>query len=809
MAILLTVLVVWLIGQREGFANADAPALPMKIPVLVVKYFPVKGDRIDLTVTGDWGAPLKETRLKTDKLIKAVIHALQGGSRYHGYKDTKAQPSLIYEVLDQIEFLEPMPTIPRARRRTPLTDYKSIMKRVKIRKWVEERGVKEVWIWGYHGGVLDLWESNMASPYGDISNSNRDPNDLPVLKSTYTVYHYNYQRGASEAVEDHMHQIESVLNFVDGRDRTPPEKWSELLFWGKFVGSDRSHKIVRPGCGWAHYPPNGERDYDWANKRFVETDIEDWKPDGTGKKQRINCDRWGGDSLRWFVYWMQNLPGADNGLSYNGAPLTNWWLFIGDFDRAMQKKMKLVKDSDPQDTTPPISLHPRNGHYFLWRGEPTLLITSGEHYGALLNLDFDYTRYFDTLKADTLNHTRVFSGTYREISGSFGITDNPLAPKPNRYICPWQRSDQPGYFDGGNRFDLTRWDPAYFARLRDLMKAAQRRGIVVEMTLFCPLYKDELWAASPMNRANNVNRIGDCPRTEVYTLKHKRLLDVQVATTRKLVRELNAFDNLYFEVCNEPYFGGVTTEWQHQIVDTIRETEASLPNKHLISINVANGQKKVEDPHPGVSIFNFHYCVPPDTVAMNYQLNRVIGENETGFRGSHDFLYRSEAWDFLLAGGGLYNNLDYSFTPKHPDGTFLEYRSPGGGSPALRGQLRILKEFLYGFDFLRMKPDKSVVKRISPDLSVSALVEPGRACAIYIRVPVPKRPKKITDYLRDNVVATISVGMPRGQYQADWVDTKTGETAKTESFSHAGGRRDLVSPAFANDIALRIVRSSD
>ncbi len=35
----------------------------------------------------------------------------------------------------------------------------------------------------------------------------------------------------------------------------------------------------------------------------------------------------------------------------------------------------------------PIALHPDNPHYFIWRGEPTILITSGEHYGALLNLD--------------------------------------------------------------------------------------------------------------------------------------------------------------------------------------------------------------------------------------------------------------------------------------------------------------------------------------------------------------------------------------------------------------------------------------
>jgi hypothetical protein len=43
----------------------------------------------------------------------------------------------------------------------------------------------------------------------------------------------------------------------------------------------------------------------------------------------------------------------------------------------------------------PIRLHPDNPRYFLWRGKPTVLITSGEHYGAVMNLDFDYVRYLD------------------------------------------------------------------------------------------------------------------------------------------------------------------------------------------------------------------------------------------------------------------------------------------------------------------------------------------------------------------------------------------------------------------------------
>lgn len=453
----------------------------------------------------------------------------------------------------------------------------------------------------------------------------------------------------------------------------------------------------------------------------------------------------------------------------------------------------------------PLTLHGENPRYFEWRGQPTVLITSGEHYGALLNLDFDYNTYFKTLQADGLNHTRTFSGTYREVASSFGITDNPLAPKPLRFACPWARSGTPGYSEGGNKFDLTKFDPAYFERLHDFMQKADAAGVVIEYTLFCPLYRDELWDASPMNAKNNINGVGDCDRTDCLTLKHKDLLDVQLAFTRRAVTELNHYDNLYIEVCNEPYFGGVTDEWQRRIIREIVATEENLPKKHLISMNIANGRKKVENPDPNVSIFNFHYCTPPDAVALNWGLNRVIGENETGFRGSHDLLYRTEAWDFLLAGGALYNNLDYSFTPDHPDGTLSDYKSPGGGSPALRKQLGILKRFLEDFDFLKMRPDADVVKSVAPELAVQALVEPGKQYGVYLHVPLPKKPKAMSDHIRDGIEAELTVALPKGRYRAEWLDTKTGEITAEQTFGHPGGDRQLSSPAFDNDLALRII----
>jgi hypothetical protein len=40
---------------------------------------------------------------------------------------------------------------------------------------------------------------------------------------------------------------------------------------------------------------------------------------------------------------MQSLPGADSRLTCRGKPLTNWWVFMGDFDGAMRRGLKLVE----------------------------------------------------------------------------------------------------------------------------------------------------------------------------------------------------------------------------------------------------------------------------------------------------------------------------------------------------------------------------------------------------------------------------------------------------------------------------------
>lgn len=442
--------------------------------------------------------------------------------------------------------------------------------------------------------------------------------------------------------------------------------------------------------------------------------------------------------------------------------------------------------------TKPIALHPQNPHYFLYKGKSQVLITSAEHYGAVLNLDFNYIKYLNELKAHGLNLTRTFTGTYVEPNGAFGIAENTLAPAAGRLIVPWKRSHEPGYTGGGDKFDLDAFDAAYFIRLRDFVHQAQKRGVIVELALFCPFYEDAQWNLSPMNSKNNVNGLGTVNRTDVYTMdKHQGLLSVQERLVRKIVTELKQFPNLIYELCNEPYFGGVTLDWQAHIAAVIQSAEKDFRYKHLISQNIANDTKKINDPNPAVSVFNFHYATPPTAVEQNYGLNKVIGDNETGFKGNADDTYRSQGWQFILAGGALFNNLDYSFASGKEDGTF-QYPSsqPGGGSVALRKQLGYLLDFISSVDFILMKPDQHFYSQALRG-RVWALSDPGKAYLLYLHQP------KLT---------TMEVDLDMGTYQITWLDTKSGKNQRTWLKNHRGGKTVLNIPAYDIDIALSIKR---
>jgi hypothetical protein len=231
--------------------------------------------------------------------------------------------------------------------------------------------------------------------------------------------------------------------------------------------------------------------------------------------------------------------------------------------------------------------------------------------------------------------------------------------------------------------------------------------------------------------------------------------------------------------------------WQARVAGWITSEEARLPQRHLIAQNYCNFRYPVRPAElaKGVAVVNFHYAYP-EAAAWNLGLNLPLAYDETGFLTARDEDYRKQAWNFLLAGGAAFNHLDYSFTVGSEDGTDPAPNGPGGGSPALRRQLRNLRTFMESIPFIRMTPDHTVV-RGSPGCTWRALSEPGRHYAVYFT---------------GTGASEIELSLPPGNYQLEWIDPATGAVEVKETIIQQDSSRRLRSPAFAADMALRLRR---
>ena len=116
--------------------------------------------------------------------------------------------------------------------------------------------------------------------------------------------------------------------------------------------------------------------------------------------------------------------------------------------------------------------------------------------------------------------------------------------------------------------------------------------------------------------------------------------------------------------------------------------------------------------------------------------------------------------------------------------------SPAGPWRPCGKQLRILKDFMEGFDFIRMKPDATLVKGGVPaGGAVHVLAKSGEAYAIY---------------LHGGKQATLMLDVPAGRYRAEWVNTLDANVDKSEDVKHGGGVLALSSPEYKEDVALRV-----
>lgn len=264
-----------LIQKPPADLMRPAPGNLYEIPIVSICYLPTRdGVRLDPIAT-DLDATLYQMYEKITMMNRQIKFALEEGSRYHGYMNPQARPTLGYKVVAMITLNEDLPRDPADKNGKHQIDYNKVLERFGGENWVNQEGVKEFWVWSYHFGDLDVTESNMSSPTtGNISNSARREGNMPVYDRSYIVYNYNYERSAAEAIHDHGHQLEAMLNYANQR-----QDGNTKLFDDEFMKR----------IGWTHCPSNTKKDYEYLNENLVESDVADWRPDGGGRTLMVNC----------------------------------------------------------------------------------------------------------------------------------------------------------------------------------------------------------------------------------------------------------------------------------------------------------------------------------------------------------------------------------------------------------------------------------------------------------------------------------------------------------------------------------------
>lgn len=462
----------------------------------------------------------------------------------------------------------------------------------------------------------------------------------------------------------------------------------------------------------------------------------------------------------------------------------------------------------------PLRPHSENPYILEFRGEPTVLRTFAEHYSSVINEDFEYIPYLDSLKASGINLTRIFLAGFRVDEGA--PTLDPLGPPPSKFLQPWPREEGGmASLDGLGKWDLSRWNDAYFERLNAFLRACSERDIVVEITFFCTFYTELQWRASPFHPENNVQGIGPGNRYDSMRPVDANLYQIQQDFVRKVVEELNAFDHIYYEIQNEPFWNepevrdSEEVEFHRQMLSVIRSTESSLPHRHLVAHNFP---QQISALPTDFDVINAHYPKPvPNTPVLgaeallrdHYDKGRILALDETDTQNATQL--RLEAWMFLLGGGSIYNGLDYV-------NLIYNTQDEAGGNPlgvAKRKVIRDVGNYVENLDLISLRRNLAWWEsEVAEGATLQAMASPGQQYVAYIHHggsggdfglsydPIDSSPKQISP----------AVTLEPGTWRAVWTRPEDLSILAMEEFEHGGGSRILGSVSYQEDVALRIDR---
>ncbi|MDA1192733.1 MAG: DUF6298 domain-containing protein [Candidatus Poribacteria bacterium] len=259
----------------------------------------------------------------------------------------------------------------------------------------------------------------------------------------------------------------------------------------------------------------------------------------------------------------------------------------------------------------PLKVHPTNPRYVTPDGERAILLVGSHTWDNLKDMGktdppapFDWHAYLDMLASHHHNFIRLWAWDHTQWESRANAQ---LGKDYTHHVAPhpWLRTGPGNALDGKPKFDLTKFNPDYFDRLRHRVVSAGERGMYVSIMLFegwCLYHANRgrqaeagwAWKSHPFNPANNVNGLavesgGEGLDGFVHRLGNEKVNALQADYVRHVVDTVNDLDTVLYEVINE----GGSPDWDWWIADLIHEYEKSKPKQHLVGIT-GHGSEGIE-----------------------------------------------------------------------------------------------------------------------------------------------------------------------------------------------------------------------
>jgi hypothetical protein len=247
--------------------------------------------------------------------------------------------------------------------------------------------------------------------------------------------------------------------------------------------------------------------------------------------------------------------------------------------------------------TGPLRKSSTNPRYFAGPNGNIVYLTGSHTWCDFMDCDdtnpitatFDYPKFLNFLVA----HNHNFFRLWRAENARGGETGANFWFSP----MPYQRSTTCCAFDGGNKFDLNKFNQSYFDRLRQHVIDAGNKGIYVSIMLFDGWSIESKgsnhnpWAGHPYKLSNNINSINgdlnnDGQGGETHTLSSSQITALQEAYVRKVIDSVGDLDNVLYEISNEDTGSTANTNWQSHMINYIKSYEASKPKQHPVGMTV-------------------------------------------------------------------------------------------------------------------------------------------------------------------------------------------------------------------------------